>query len=319
VDASSSDQVWAVGSIPAGGGTRTFAQRWNGSSWSVIPTPNVPSDANVLADVTALSPSAAWAVGWWHDPSGDRTLIERWNGSSWVVVGAPAASGFGRLRAVDAVAPGDVWAVGSRGSTVLVVHYDGSSWSRFPVDDPGPSFDSLTGVAVRDADNAWTVGATNGGRDTLTMRWNGAGWTRVASPNGDTNTNNLFDVTPTAGGTAIAVGSASAIDAPLHTLAERWFNGSWNLQRTPNPGTKRNSFQGVAAIPGVGGAWAVGYREELNGSSAPLIARKSAGWKLVTAPKVASPALLRDVAAVQGAAWAVGSAGGSPLVLGVCG
>ena len=96
-----------------------------------------PSDANVLADVAVLSPGAAWAVGWWHDPAGDRTLIERWNGSSWVIVSAPAASGVGRLRAVDAVAPGDVWAVGSRGSTILVLHYDGSSVVAVPGRRPG--------------------------------------------------------------------------------------------------------------------------------------------------------------------------------------
>ena len=45
VDGSSTSNVWAVGSreVPLGGGTvtsGTLTERWNGTSWSVVPTPD---------------------------------------------------------------------------------------------------------------------------------------------------------------------------------------------------------------------------------------------------------------------------------------
>lgn len=324
VDASAVDQAWAVGSIPGIGASRTWAQRWNGTDWSAVAVPYQGSEDNALNDVTVLAPDDAWAVGWWHDPGDgstparDRALIEHWNGRAWSIVRAPRVAGNHRLAAVDAVSPDDVWAVGGRGGTILIEHWNGRDWSVVPVEDPGPSFDRLFGVAARDAGDAWAVGTTNGGRETLTMRWDGVAWTRVSSSDSDTNTNHLFDVANMANGMSMAVGSASAIDTPLHTVSERWEGTSWNVQWTPNPGTQRNSFQGIARIPATGGAWAVGYSEYLNGTSRPLIARKSAGWKLAVAPAVASPAALADVTAVEGTAWAVGTSAGAPLILTEC-
>src|SRR6266480_7270508 len=43
--------VWAVG-LESGGACQyqTLAQRWTGSNWTVVPTPNVPGVNSVLAD-----------------------------------------------------------------------------------------------------------------------------------------------------------------------------------------------------------------------------------------------------------------------------
>src|SRR3712207_7700528 len=44
----------------------------------------------------------------------DRTLIERWDGSTWSTVASPnMGSGYHELLGVAALAPNDVWAVGS--------------------------------------------------------------------------------------------------------------------------------------------------------------------------------------------------------------
>jgi hypothetical protein len=69
----------------------TLTVMWNGTSWSVVPSPN---QANVSADqflaVTCLSASYCWAVGNWQIVgSGNSTfgaLTERWNGTKWALV-----------------------------------------------------------------------------------------------------------------------------------------------------------------------------------------------------------------------------------------
>jgi hypothetical protein len=59
---------------------------WNGSSWSIVPSPNVGTHDNLLA-VAAVSGASAWAVGAGGSPG--RTLIERWNGTAWKIQASP--------------------------------------------------------------------------------------------------------------------------------------------------------------------------------------------------------------------------------------
>jgi hypothetical protein len=42
VAAVSSNDVWAVGVTSNGGLSATLVEHWNGTSWTVIPSPNLP-------------------------------------------------------------------------------------------------------------------------------------------------------------------------------------------------------------------------------------------------------------------------------------
>ncbi len=60
----SSDDVWAVGySYSTEGIGSTLTEHWNGTSWSVAPSPNPGSNRNMLNAVAPLSSSDVWAVG----------------------------------------------------------------------------------------------------------------------------------------------------------------------------------------------------------------------------------------------------------------
>ena len=86
-------------------------EHWNGTSWSVVKSPNVGSDSdgNVLSGVAAVSASNIWAVGSYSKGS----LIEHWNGTSWSVVKSPnVGSQFNYLSGVAAVSASNIWAVG---------------------------------------------------------------------------------------------------------------------------------------------------------------------------------------------------------------
>jgi len=107
------DDAWAVGLVSKGGlggrSDRQLIERWDGSSWRVVPGPSFGGRASV-SGVTAVSPSAAWAVG----SAGTESVIERWDGSSWSVDPTPDVGGSW-LAGVAAGPDGDLWAVGQRG------------------------------------------------------------------------------------------------------------------------------------------------------------------------------------------------------------
>ncbi len=84
VAAVSARSAWAVGSGTDG----ALILRWNGTSWSQLPSP-APGARSVLDAVAATSARNAWAVG--SSPAGN-ALIVHWNGSVWQQVPAPAGS-----------------------------------------------------------------------------------------------------------------------------------------------------------------------------------------------------------------------------------
>jgi hypothetical protein len=136
IAAVSSTNLWAVGdatrSTTDGVSTmRTLVERWNGTSWSVVPSPNVGTGNNSLAAVVARSASDAWAVGYYDDVTGSipirRTLTLHWNGSAWSRVVSPnPGTGDNWLTDVDAT-PGatTVWTSGISAAGTLVEKFSG--------------------------------------------------------------------------------------------------------------------------------------------------------------------------------------------------
>src|SRR6266568_1769184 len=126
-----SGNAWAVGSYfdPRTGSSRTLIERWNGSNWNIMPSPNVGKGDNRLSGVTVDLSGNAWAVGDYADPNSLlQTLVEHWNGIGWQVVPSanPGASnslllgvdGGGIFSPVRVVSR--VWAVGYSGNQTLI-------------------------------------------------------------------------------------------------------------------------------------------------------------------------------------------------------
>lgn len=188
--------LWAVGSYyksdPTSDLLLTLTEHWNGTSWSVLPSPNVPSINSSLSAVAVLSPADAWAVGGSGFGAFDslQTLIEHWNGTSWSIVASPnVGSDTNVLWSVEAAASNDVWAVGNAGSggvgQTLIEHWNGTSWSLVPGANPNPQSSLLYGVAaLAGAGQPWAVGnlGTASGYAPLTERWNGSAWANVRAP-----------------------------------------------------------------------------------------------------------------------------------------
>ena len=132
----SASDVWAVGSASSGGQNQTLTEHWNGSAWTVVPSPS-PGVSAGLTSVRALSSSNAWAVGAFNpgDNSPNKTLIEHWDGSGWTVVPSPNPGTGQVLAAVRFVSKNDGWAVGSfaastsSGTSAMILHWNGTKWT----------------------------------------------------------------------------------------------------------------------------------------------------------------------------------------------
>ncbi|MEO6471167.1 MAG: hypothetical protein ABIR57_04835, partial [Aeromicrobium sp.] len=110
----------AVGNYDlSSGGTKTLAERWNGTDWAVKYTPN-PTGATTsyLNGLSCTSATACTAVGYYHPSSGGtKTLVERRNGANWAVTTTPNPTGNSYLSGVSCASATACTAVG---------HYSGS-------------------------------------------------------------------------------------------------------------------------------------------------------------------------------------------------
>jgi len=250
--------IWAVGyTQDIHGKASTLTEQWDGTSWNVIPSPNVGLGDAVLQKVTAISASDIWAVGY-YTPSinTQQALIEHWDGTSWNIVPAPnIGSGSNALVGITQV-PGttQVWAVGyyttnTNTEQALVEQWDGTSWNVLPT----PNITSiLHGVTAISASNIWAVGNTTNG--TLTEQWNGTSWNIVPSP----SVGSFNAVIAISANNIWAVGYYSISGNGSRTLTEQWNGTNWNIVPSPSPGSTINDLLGASWIPGTSQVWSVG-------------------------------------------------------------
>jgi hypothetical protein len=171
VDAVSPDAAIAVGGAydRLAGSEIPLIQHWDGMGWKAADLAADLGDGYVLTDVAMLSTTEAWAVG--HGFPQNRVsgpVALHWTPAGWSRTGTPDLT-KGKLLAVAATAPDDVWAVGAVDRQALILHYDGVAWRRTRVPRTlGP----LSDVAALSTTEAWAVG---GGM----LRWNGRAWRRV--------------------------------------------------------------------------------------------------------------------------------------------
>jgi hypothetical protein len=120
----SKQNAWAAGvHQDAAGKPKPLIQHWDGTSWRLVSTPQVPhAEAAFFNDLASGAKNRLVAVGVLHKASGvDRTLAERYNGVSWQITPTvnPSADSqsVDHLYAVTSV-PGThhlYWAVGDHG------------------------------------------------------------------------------------------------------------------------------------------------------------------------------------------------------------
>ena len=116
VAALSPTNVWAVGTGPGAPHPAGVIEHWDGTSWSVVPSPNPFPNVNTLDAVAAASANDIDAFG--DSPLGP--FSEHWNGTQWSIINTP--SGVARMIGATAISDGTVVAVGqgTNGSAVIL-------------------------------------------------------------------------------------------------------------------------------------------------------------------------------------------------------
>jgi hypothetical protein len=265
---------------------RTLVQRWNGTGWTTVASPNVTAFYNELLGVDASSATDAWAVGYANGSPGvngapSNTLAMRWNGTAWSVVATPNPGVRTReLYGVRALSDTDAWAVGwyydvSSVAEALILHWNGTAWSQVPLSGPGDAGDYLAAVSGVASNDVWAVGSYNntgdarGLRHPLAVHYDGTAWTVAPMPETAAG-GYLRAVTALASDDVWAVGSKNGYRTPI---AYHWNGTAWTEMPTAAlaGATGNNLFYGVAGTAS-NQVWAVGYQSGATGPQ-PLVQR----------------------------------------------
>jgi hypothetical protein len=325
VSAGSAASAWAVGYTGGAGTFRTMVQRWNGSRWAVVPSPNVSSLDNVLSGVDTVSADDAWAVGYANraTPRGlfHRSLIEHWNGSTWRVVPAPqAGTSDNDLWAVTALSATNVWAVGNQNVgrftfRPLVQHWNGRAWTLVRVPSPPLTGTgaSLFGVAAGSPRDIWAVGGYDTGTrfQPLVEHFNGDRWASIPAPVAGSAVLNRVSLLPS--GTGWAVGARGA-GPHARALIERFNGRRWAAVPTPQVPGSSGLVDVLALTPHL--AWAVGSYSSRPGANRTLIEKWNGdAWRVTRSPGPRPSSELLGIAGTPQHLWAVGDALTNTLIL----
>jgi hypothetical protein len=204
VRCTSAGNCWAAGSYSAAS-PGTFvneALHWNGTSWSLISTPDpggtATGDFSHLAGLSCTSASDCWAAGSYGSEGTQFTSLNQilyWNGGQWSQVTTPNPDGTGAgasnlLAGVACTSASNCWAVGDYGSisggagAVLneALGWNGTNWSLATTPDPAGTGNGETNMlnAVRcaSASSCWAAGTQIPGQYNLNeaLQWNGSNW-----------------------------------------------------------------------------------------------------------------------------------------------
>src|SRR5207253_3129447 len=80
VEAIAPKDIWAVGYYTSTSTYQTLVEHWDGTAWSVVPSPNGGPGWNLMWRLSASTPRDVWSVGQYLDHDVWRTLAEHYVG-----------------------------------------------------------------------------------------------------------------------------------------------------------------------------------------------------------------------------------------------
>jgi hypothetical protein len=263
--------------------TRTFAETWDGSAWTLVPT---AGDGQVLWGVSCVSTTFCLAVG--------RSTVYRWDGSGWAVQAdlTPPGADSVSLNAITCTSPTNCVVVADAGRP-LVEHFDGTAWHDDSAPNPTPDgYSQLTGVACAAADRCVAVGSSYPD-GALAESWNGTAWTITSRP---VAADALSSVACTST-SCVAIG-VSYGDGPAVQAAEIWDGDTWTAHPPVRPATGTDLVLNAISCAGAG-CTAVGYTSDA-GALQPAVQRwDGSQWTAQPTVPIATDGYLAGVSCVS--------------------
>ena len=247
------------------------------------------------AAVVALAPAASAATGWHATATPN-----------------PGANGAYQQRPLTGVAASgakDAWAVGdynsSNGGSAMVLHWNGTSWSKAKVPAPANHEGSLVAVAADGASTAYAVGYQGGSSGLWLLHYNGRSW-REVNTSGAPTTVSVYGLAVHTIHHVWIVGYDRSTNKPV---ALEWRSPGWTITHPPlPPGATGGELNAAGFVPGTAGLIAVGYTINASNAESSYAVRFSGGsWhRLATPSSPKGP--LRSIAVLSRSnAWAVGT------------
>jgi hypothetical protein len=287
VDDLAPDNAWAVGDSFGGGSGgnqngRTLIEHWDGTDWSVVPSPDpavgVPGDSDVLTSISGTGPDDLWVAGSDNNESTMTLslLFEHWNGTTWTAMTSPTPEfAIQTATAITAISPDDVWAVGSQftdGTRTLAAHWNGTIWSIVPtpnLSSAGTPQNQLTGVSASGPDDVWASGfANNVDKHNLDVpyivHWNGTMWQLTKVPTTGSDGSRINGIVALSATDVWSVGQTQESNGALLTITEEFNGSAWRISASPDPGSVGMlTVNTLQAVGGAGGRdlFAVGTQE----------------------------------------------------------
>lgn len=299
----------AVGGQSGTSGSGTLAEKWNGTKWSVVTSPNPSGSTGAsLLGVACTSAKNCLAVGKYFMPGKTLPTAEKWNGTKWSVLTVPAPSGTTdtSLGAVSCVSGTDCQAVGGSGDNTLAESWNGSKWSIVSSPSPNPAKpEGLSGVACPSAKDCWAVGLyfpTNYS-GSLTEQWNGSKWSLVTTPT--SKSGELIGDGCFSSSACMSVG----ISDKEFAIAQVWKGSAWAATTPAEPSGAADSQLSGVACPAAASCVAVG--NYYNSSVTATLGEGWNGtkWAVQTMPVISGSSFsqLQNVSCPsKTACWAVG-------------
>jgi hypothetical protein len=323
----SSTRCFAVGNsfTKPGANARTLVERWNGSSWSIMPSPNSSVANTWLTAVACTSTTSCMAVGNASASGyGGSAFALRMTGTTWSTVAIPAGGPRAGLRGIACTAPTNCFAVGAHGGSQqekpLALRWNGKQWKTVPAALPtGLSAAYLLGVDCGSG-KCFAVGGSDdmeGPNVAIIERWNGTKWVidRQFKTTGGISPQ-FRDVTCPTKTRCRAVGDDGS--AFVRTLAASWTGTTWSVE-APKNRDEENYLTGIACWQ-ASDCMAVGRSTESNAGPMHTLGERRSGstWSIVGTPnKNPDSAELDSVACIgPKRCFAVGTSNAaSPVVI----
>jgi photosystem II stability/assembly factor-like uncharacterized protein len=166
----SATEGWASGSslLPAyphgvvDGITVPVLLHYTGGRWTLVKNPPA-----AFGNIVMRSAKDGWAIGQTRYPDAYGAVALHYNGTTWSEIKDPAFASVA-MQTIAEAPDGEVWITGADYSKTahdgdepaVILHYDGSRWTRQQVSLANDRFYGLTMVSP---DEGWAVGYTPGG------------------------------------------------------------------------------------------------------------------------------------------------------------
>jgi hypothetical protein len=254
------NSAWVVGQ----NGFNPFIGRWDGTSWQVVPSPQV--NGQLLTVLPLDRARGVWAAGDMNTSRAAFPLLEHFSNVTgvWKVdqrVYMPSSTSIDTLAGVVG---GDLWG----GGYSIMVHQNPATRSWVDVQGQ-PALGPITSMSAATLKDVFAVGPGSGVSNVAPFieRWNGTVWSQVSYPRTGSIWLTRVDADRFGGVWLMGV---YFLAGP--SFIDRFDGQRWSEVKPPLVG-RGSSYAALRTVPGKKDAWLVGSYATASGTTANLAVR----------------------------------------------